>query len=307
MLPLKKKSGAKLIIELAPGVTPGSGGEETRRNKVAFDFIVANNLISKSGLKAAYGKEFVFPVDSMEVKANWIPVAQVPAFTLNRVALADAGKYFHIGADAQGNRYALVSMHVISKLVPNWTWATFENRFNPGRCDYLGCHDPFGSTVPNVAPNSNGDNKGYPDCPKTPELMSMFKASAVDPVFTNYCLKGSQVDFTDNSGLAIRLGNSITEEGFVDQSSCITCHSRAAWDKTGAMTSGAGFNPDGTAPYGAMDPAWYWSFTGKPPVYQGQTGTRKIATGADFVWSIPLCAYDDTDPKNPRPSRCSGK
>ena len=39
-----------------------------------FDFIVNNNLYKTSGLKAAFGKTLAFPVDSIEVKANWIAV-----------------------------------------------------------------------------------------------------------------------------------------------------------------------------------------------------------------------------------------
>ena len=43
----------------------------------------------------------------------------------------------------------------------------------------------------------------------------MFAAAHLDPAYSNYCLKGSQTDFTDATGLAIRVGNSVTEKGFV--------------------------------------------------------------------------------------------
>jgi len=301
-----KLQGKAFHIELAPGA--GSGQlEETRRNKPAFDFIVANKLYSKSGLAAAYGKPVLFPVDSFEIKANWLPVEKVPAFTLNRVAAGDVEKYFHVSSDSAGHKYALLSMHVISKQVPNWTWATFENQFNPARCDILGCKDMFGSTTPDVAPNPS-PGTGYPACQQTAALQELFKQANADPVFANYCLKGSQTDFTDNTGLAIRLGNSITEEGFVDYSSCMSCHSSAAWDKTGAMVHQAGFfGPDGNPVLGAIQPDWFWTYTGSPPVNQGQPGNVLIATEADFVWSIPFCAFDDSNPAAPRPSPCAGK
>jgi hypothetical protein len=285
-------------MQLAPGIDAGAS-EETRRNRPAFDFIVKNNLYSISGLKAAFGKAVIFPQDAMEVKANWLPVAQVPAFTLNRVALADVPKAFHVSSDSQGHQFALLSMHVISKQVPNWTWATFENRYNPARCDIIGCHDAFGSSIANVAPNAK-PGTGYPDCPKTAALTAMFSSGKADPVFANYCLKGEQTDFTDNTGLAIRLGNSITEAGFVDKSSCITCHSSAGWDKTGASLNDI-------APIGAMNPAWFWRFTGSPPVYQGKAGTVRTGSSADFVWSIPFCAYDDSNPAKPQATPCAGK
>lgn len=64
---------------LAPQVPPrppsARGGEETRRNRAAFDYIVQNNLYKVSGLQAAFGRPIVFPIDSVEVKANWFPVA----------------------------------------------------------------------------------------------------------------------------------------------------------------------------------------------------------------------------------------
>ena len=216
-------------------------------------------------------------------------------------------KYFHISSDSTGQKYALISMHVISKRVPNWTWATFESQFNPARCDILGCKDSFGATAPAVTPNPT-PNAGYPACPQTAALQQLFKDANADPVFANYCLKGSQVDFTDNTGLAIRLGNSITEEGFVEYSSCITCHSTAGWNKAGKMVHNFGFfDPNGNPYVGVMEPGWFWTFSGSPPVNQGQPGNVLTATEADFVWSVPMCAYDDSNPGKPVPSICAGK
>ena len=160
-------------------------------------------------------------------------------------------------------------MHVISKLAPNWTWATFEHKDNPGRCDVIGCKDAFGAQQAFVPPNSAVESKQhYPDCVKTTELAALFAHANLDPAYANYCLKGSQSDFTDATGLAIRLGNSVTEKSFVDQASCITCHGRAAVDETGKMTSFAGFGPisinlpltqnAGNAPVGPIDPNWFW-------------------------------------------------
>jgi hypothetical protein len=66
---------------LLPAIPPdpiSQGGEETRRNRAAFDFIVNNNLFKVSGLKAAFGKTLSFPIDAVEVKANWIAVQNIP-------------------------------------------------------------------------------------------------------------------------------------------------------------------------------------------------------------------------------------
>jgi hypothetical protein len=290
---------------LLPAIPPGRGFlEELRRNKESFDFIVQNNLFKISGLRAAFGKTIVFPVAAMEVKANWKLVTEIPSFSGGRVTLTDVPNVYHVNTGSDGKQYAFVSMHIISKAVPNWTWATFEHKFNPARCDILGCRDSFGAQTNPVLPNS-GAEQGYPDCLKTPALNAMIAAANIDPVFANYCLKGSQTDFTDDTGLDIRLGNSVTEDGFVPQSSCITCHGRAAWDNTGNATTQAGFDDNG-APLGPIQPNWYFSFSGQPPIFEGMPGLTQVATSADFVWSIPFCAIDDTQNPIP-PSPCSGK
>jgi hypothetical protein len=202
----------------------------------------------------------------------------------------------------------LVAMHVISKLVPNWTWATFEHRFNPARCDIIGCKDKFGAQAAMVPPNPT-EKQGYPDCAKSTALAAMLAGADIDPVYANYCLKGSQVDFVDNVGLAVRLGNSVTEADFVGSSSCMTCHGRAAFGKDGFdVTIGGGlikFVPK-TGPLGPLLPSWYFKNTGDPPVFEGKEGLVQTATSADFVWSIAACIIDDlTNP--PEQSGCAGQ
>lgn len=311
ILPQVAREGVQESGGLLPALPPGAAQgqmEETRHNKPTFDFIVQNNLYKLSGVKAAFGKALSFPVDSVEVKGNWLPVSDIPQFTNNKVTVAQVPQLYHINS-AAGVQYALVSMHVISKQVPNWTWATFEHRFNPGRCDIIGCRDNFGAQTAFV-PSNRTAGQGYPDCVKTAALTAMLSSADIDPVYNNYCLKGSQVDFVDNVGLDIRVGNSVTEDGFVATSSCITCHGRAAFKADGAASSQAGFlsfGPNGpVAPLGPLLPEWYWKVSGQPPIFEGKPGLTRIATSADFVWSIPFCAYDDTQtPVQPTP--CSGK
>jgi hypothetical protein len=272
---------------LQPRVLPG-GSEETRRNKVTFDFIVSHNLYKRSGLRTAFasGKELVFPIDSVEVKANWVPANTVNA------------SLYHVNTASDGKQYALVSMHIISKQIPNWTWATFEHENNRGRCDYIGCRDDFGATVPFVPPEpSSQTGKIYPPCKKTPEVLPLFQKAKLAPVFEHYCLKGSQVDFITATGLATHLGNSVTEMGFDNTSSCMTCHARAAFNVFGQPFPNAGFidppvpslcpvpNPsiDACSPNGAPEPQWFWSKPGTP-------NQRPLFMPADFVWAIPLRA-----------------
>ena len=131
-------------------------------------------------------------------------------FTNGRVTLARraASCIMSIPAATASNMRS-VSMHIISKAVPNWTWATFEHQFNPRRCDIIGCRDA--SARRSCCSTEPEPGQGYPACAKTPALAAMIGAANIDPAFDNYCLKGSQIDFTDNSGLDVRLGNSVTE------------------------------------------------------------------------------------------------
>ena len=264
--------GAMRKPGLQPHVLPG-GSEEVRRNKPAFDFIVNNKLYLISGVKAAFAakKPISFPTDSIEVKANWIPVTP----NLDK-------SLYHGNTASDGKQYALVSMHIISKLVPNWTWATFEHKDNAGRCDYIGCRDSFGAPVKVVAAKTPTGGQ-YPACAKTSALKAMFTAAGLPPEYENYCLKGSQVDFVTSTGLVTLLGNSVTENGFVPTSSCMTCHSRAAVDSNGSDAFGAGFIGPSISPNGAPLASWFWNNPGKPT--QSQKNLQM-----DFVWAIPFNA-----------------
>jgi hypothetical protein len=274
--PSPAKLKVPALIRLAPlaqrpRVLP-AGSEEVRRNKDAFDFIVSNKLYTQSGLKAAFasGKPISFPERAIEVKANWVPVSEV----------SDASLY-HTNTASDGKTYALVSMHIISKLVPNWTWATFEHRLNKGRCDYMGCRDSFGA-VRQLEPAKTPLGGTYPACEKTSEVKKIFAGASLAAPWDNYCLKGSQVDFVTTTGVPTLLGNSVTEDGFVSTSSCLTCHSRASATSTGADAQGAGFVGN-ASPNGAPSPGWFWNNPGKP-------NQSLKAFQTDFVWAIPLLA-----------------
>jgi len=255
--------------------------EEARRNKATFDFIVCNKLHTRAGLRAAFasGQTISFPIGAIEVKANWVPAGN------------KSPSEFYINMASDNNRYALVSMHITSKQIPNWTWATFEHKDNLGRCEYTGCHDNFGAMVKDVAPQPQLGGR-YDSCVKTAALKSMFADAGLPALWENYCLKGSQVDFVTATGLPTILGNSITEGNFDDTSSCMTCHARAAVNLSGQQTTTAGFIdaasnpaacPGGTqrpcSPNGMPKPSWFW----RNP---GDTTRSLLALQTDFVWSI---------------------
>jgi hypothetical protein len=298
-----------------PGSIPGRPAEEVRRNLPAFKFIKDNHLNSIKGLQAAFkavsqgGPQLSFPPDTIEVKTNWIPVSAIPRYYPKLQGTVEQN--FFVANDVKGVPHALLSIHIISKLVPNWTWATFEHQATAGRCDWTGCHDKFGATVADVAPADNqGQNPGsdYGACTKTQALQHMLSTANVAPVFSNYCLKGSQTDFNDATGRAIRLANSVIEFGFGQRSSCMTCHGTAGFNAQGQPA-----NPKVIPDIGAIPYRYFWSGSGisgpnyPPPLppYAFEPGVGPIAASADFVWSIPICAYDDTGNK-PLPSSCTG-
>jgi hypothetical protein len=261
-----------------------------RRNRISFDYIVQQNLYKVSGVKAAFGTNISFPVGAIELKAVWAPVDQI-AGAIPGVTPEQALTLFHVAQTPTNGTWALLAMHIISKTVPNWTWATFEHKLIPGRCDVLGCKDLFGAQTPFVPPNAEAE-QSYPDCTKTEALTRLLAAANIENVFANYCLKGSQVNFTDNTGLATRLGNSVIEGAtLVPTSSCMTCHASASFNKDGVNPSG-GISVPG--PLGPIPPSWYWTISGGSPVYEGQPGLTRIATSSDFVWSIPACSINDS-------------
>jgi hypothetical protein len=257
------------------------------RNRATFDYIVAHGLWYVEGVETQFEKGFVydFPVDSVEVKTNWLPLtdAQVKAGRFHTVMMTNPNT-------GKNQVYGLAAMHISSKDLPNWFWATFEHVDNWGRCDFLGCHDSFGTIPANIPPHEPQLCQTYPAGELTPALKQML--AKLPPVFQNYRLKGSMTDFTSPTGSPNLLGNSITEAGFVPTASCITCHSRAAVQATASGNPGtlganglspypnvAGFTPENQSYNGAPDPNWY---------YAGNRPIRHYAVQTDFVWAIPF-------------------
>ena len=135
----------------------------------------------------------------------------------------------------------------------NWVWGTFEHQMTPGRCDDIGCFDTFGTTRPEVPPTREEVNTQYGPCEKTPALQDLMAAADLSPVWGNYCLKSTQVDYYAADGTPYVLGNAVIERivgnGTVAASSCIACHAYASFGADGAPTAAAKhalpFNPTG--------------------------------------------------------------
>lgn len=218
--------------------------EEVRRNRAAYRYIVQNQLHTQAGLAGAYQKaqggwRVELPEDAVQVKADWVPVDTLLAWLArngvrHNAAQVRAGFYTTV---AEGRRYALVAMHVSSKDAPNWVWASFEHRLNPGRCDTTGCNDSYGAARRRVAPLAGAQNRQYAGCAKTAALKKLFEVKRVAAAWDNYCLKASEIAFVARSGAPLMHGNSFTERvaaGIpLTRSSCISCHASAGFGRDG--------------------------------------------------------------------------
>ena len=244
--------------------------EQVARNRAQFDYIVKNNLNTRAGLAAAYAKSFKvdMPVESIAVKGDWIPLPALLRWIPQLGDIANIRKLYY--TQTVGSvEYALLSLHVSSRQNPNWVWGTFEHQMNPGRCDYIGCFDSFGAQTPAVPPSRTAVNTQYGACPKTAPLEAMMAKAYLSPVWENYCLKSTEVDFTAADGTPYALGNSVIEgivgNGTVAASSCISCHSYASFGASGSPTASAmailPFNPTGNTIPGVLANSETFSFS----------------------------------------------
>ena len=125
-----------------------------------------------------------------------------------------------------------------------------------------------------VVPNDK-PYQPYIDCAKTPALKAMLRSAGIDPIWTDYCLKGTQVTFIDDNGAPILLGNSIIEPlnaGVpIARSSCVTCHGYASFGADGNPTAPISdiLNKPLESPTGNVDPR----------LTQGSVSN-------DFIWGL---------------------
>jgi hypothetical protein len=248
--------------------------EEVRLNPDAAEFATSNSYQLRPAQTAAAkkGTDIEFPKRAIEVKVDWLPATDFETpFTCSN---PPAGVHVEI---INGVCYAMVGMHISSKLRNNWIWATFEPQSmltNPLRCITFGdCNDPWGSD-PAI---SSGGSGGFTQV--SPALKSLMTLARLAPEFLNYRLDGVQVDFTAKDGAPTYLGNSIIEGENVglkkNEASCITCHSVSS------------INYDGTDGFSAF------INLPKPPVGRHYKNPANWIS-RDFVWSMGFACPDPT-------------
>jgi hypothetical protein len=218
----------------------GGKFSEVRLNRATFDFIQGNGYWNVDGLKTIAEKGVNFPKESIEVKAVWAE---------DKDGAGARGDY-HWQYDADGNQpIKLTGLHMSSKIVPNWLWATWKHE----------------ST--NADPSD--DVFGYPGGKRSADLERLFAYYRVPDEWKHYRLIGSQTNFVRSTGEAVRLGNSKIELGSARRSSCITCHAIARVDATGTIYKEPMCDCEGCNLLGAPVPVYF-------------AGMKQL----DFVWSF---------------------
>ncbi|WP_144030580.1 hypothetical protein [Bradyrhizobium japonicum] len=303
-LPIKPPPGGPVIF-FSPddGVFHNAGGfGETRLNRATYEFVRSQCLFSIEGQKryaaavdAGKKPPIQFPSDAIEVKAAWLDFEK-PEGGKPPIPVEKRGTYYT--AEFQGKKFGLVALHILTKDLTNWFWATFRHKDAP--TEDFGGHDL--------------DNYGPPK-------------EVAGTVWDNYRLGGTQTDFSRPTGEPTIVSDHYVEFGF-QRSSCITCHATASISREIALSpSGRPFTslPNGQAKAvcsitpgtgddldsckqligkdafkpgpdtllverGVPDPNWFQK-DGKPFYLQ-----------TDFVWSIPFRGRSEAAAP---PSRCN--
>ena len=203
---------------------------EVRINDTGFQFIRANALYSIKG-QVSYlerNEKVSFPVGTIDIKAEWAETRDdfsldESEYLMRRDTVKDANS-------TQVIRYRLIGLHIASKGIPNWFWATFVHR-NP----FGGNRAPVGSPPPRYVTDRLAEKH-----------------------WQYYNLVCTQTQFTDEIGLADSCSNfTIEDEG---QSSCISCHATASVTRD-IRREILVENPFAGIPYWK----WYFDTTKVPP------------------------------------------
>jgi cytochrome c peroxidase len=240
---------------------------ETRMNRAVFDYIRAHELYNIEGqVAAAASADGVhFPAGAMLVKARWRPIRPEERTRYHTVEVRLA--------DGSLRLYGLTALHLATKVLPQWLWATFEHIDNRSPADGEGWQLPSRDTFACAG--------SALDCERTPPGLGI-----EGTVWANYRLRGTLSRFVDDAGRPLRLANSDLEAGLQESSSCMSCHARSALGvRAGIPTRLSIFqadNPDSTLKrrgfLGQPQAAWF----ADPDAAQG----TPLFHSLDFVWSL---------------------
>lgn len=239
---------------------------EIRMNRPAFEFVRARQLYNIDGQLRSFdsGGAVRFPYGAREIKAKWRPIAQAERERYHTMTVRHA--------DGSSTLYGLTALHIASKDLPHWFWATFEHVDNPKLPDNEGWQLP--------SRDEFACGRSHADCNQAPRGIGL-----EGTVWQYYRLRGTLTTYTDAQGAPRRLANSELEPGMQSTSSCITCHSRATIaDLDGSPARLPVFDPRGSSPDG---PPARRGYIGEPTwLVAGNVWDGRAYQSLDFVWSL---------------------
>ncbi|WP_218511785.1 hypothetical protein [Variovorax sp. dw_308] len=257
--------------------------QEVHANRTTYEFIRENGMYSLGGLEALLqtarqtnNRQLIsFKAGSKEIKAMW---KQIDPSLKSRYLWRET-----TNVDNSKVVWGLVSLHIITKDLPDWFWADFghidcETRQNA--CNIDG-QEPALTLPVDSTTRGPGATAGKDGVRKETE----------GTVFKNYILRGTQTDFTTAQGEPTILSNPVIENGF-QTSSCMSCHARAGIGPRligldGKPFAGRNILNPGDPTLGPMNPALLGAGDGAA----GNPPNRTILyLQTDFVWSAPFRA-----------------
>lgn len=261
--------------------------EEVWLNRATFDYIRDNSLYSVEGQQWFFynNRPISFPPGAIQVQAVWRPIGE-----------EDKARYqWEEFRDAKSKRrylYGLTALHIASKVLPHWLWATFEHVDNPYR---PGLYDEGWL-------NRSRDSAACPaaqlDCNRVPTGFGLEGTR-----WANYRLRGTQIDYVDADGHPVILANSELETGFQQSSSCMSCHKRSTIGPSRNEAASFVFNADNkthepASPTAMRLPVFKIDSEGRVTSYNGvpqpgefllpgqaEGGSERFLS-LDFVWSL---------------------
>lgn len=262
--------------KMVPLVDPTANARrltEIRMNRAAFEYIRANELYNVEGQVrlVASGRAVNFPASATEIKAKWRPIRDNERARYHTVTVRLA--------DGTERLYGLTALHIVSKALPQWFWATFEHVDNPtlpGADGWqLPSRDRFACA--GAAASHRRQPPESDDCNRAPRGIGL-----EDTVWQNYRLRGTLTRFVDDTSRPLLLANSELEAGMQPTSSCMTCHARSSLAVVGGaplrlpiFEASAGFERRGYV--GLPRAEWF----------EDPSGSRKqLFEQLDFVWSL---------------------
>ncbi len=270
-----------------PDITkdPTFGLEEVVMNQSTFDYVVSNRLYNLNGQLAFYLSDSLmkFPTESVELKVKWRKIADTD--------YEKARYHWQYVKTLNGKKitkdlYGLVSIHITSRVLTKWFWATFEHIDNRGQKHagddgwLLPSRDRFACDQPPY------------DCERAPVNIGLEGTK-----WEYFLLRGTQTDYYDENGSASLLANSNVERGFQLSSSCITCHALASM---GPILPDSSMQRVAFLPSSPLLQLKGANFGGKGYVGTPDTNLFKLKDGkvmkqTDFAWSLSEANWYNPD------------